>query len=417
VRLRELLQLSNGIKVHYKYADKEKDNVALNAVSYGGTSMVANESLSSANLLGNLISMSGLGDYTDTDLNKVLAGKTANLNVELGEIEESLSGNSTSKDVETMLQKVYLSFVKPRFDAQAFQVLENNVSNYITSRSKSINEQMKDSVTESVYGKNNPKKPILNQNYLAKVSFDKIKAVYKERFADASDFEFFIVGDVSEDKLRPLLEKYVASIPTKGIKETFKKNGAEWLSNNINKEIYLKMQNPKATVNVSFKKEMPYSISNSIYTSALGGILQLRVIETVRETEGGAYSPRAYAKFFREPKSQAFVLFTFDCNPAIADKLVGIVNAELQKIADGIINEDDFNKTKINFIKEREQSKDKNRYDMQLLLNFFRYGENMNNPENFEDVVNKMSYKNIQNIAKQVLKEGNSYHIVFKPLL
>lgn len=408
--------LSNGVKVHYKFVDKEKDKVSLNAMSYGGTSLLKDEDLPSATLMGSLVQMSGLGDFNATDLQKILAGKTANVRIGLGDINESLSGSSNTKDVETMLQMVYLYFVKPRFDEQAFKVLESNIDNYIIRRSKNIDEQMRDSLKVTVYGKDNPKEHIFNQEYASKISFDKIKNIYEDRFADASDFEFFIVGDVSKDQLKPLLEKYIASIPTKHTKETFKDNGAEWVSDNIDRNIYLTMESPKATINMAYKKEMPYSNEKAIYTNALGDILQLRVTETVRESEGGAYSPRAYAHFFREPKSEAYVSISFDCNPDLVDKLVGIVTSEIKKIAEGNINEDDLNKTKTNFIKERQQSKDKNAYDTQLLTRYFRYNENMNDPKNFEDIVNSMSKKNIQEIAKQVLEGGGkSFEVVFQP--
>jgi len=407
--------LSNGINVHYKYVDKEKDKVSLNAVSYGGTSLLSDEDLPSASLVGNLVQMSGLGDFTATDLQKVLAGKTVSVRTTLGDINESLFGSSNTKDVETMLQLTHVYFVKPRFDEEAFKVLESNINNYLIRRSKDIGEKMRDSLTIAIYGENNPKERIFNEDFVKDISFEKIKAVYNDRFADASDFEFFIVGDVKEAQLKPLLEQYLASLPTQNTKETFNNNASEWVSNAIDKDIYLPMEDPKANVNVAYKKEMPYSKSNDIYTNALGDILQLRVTETVREAEGGAYSPRASARFYREPKSQAYVSFKFDCNPEMADKLVDIVNTELQKIANGDINDDDLTKTKTNFIKEREQAKDKNGYDMQVLTSYFRYNENINDPKNFENIVNNMTKKDIQDIAKQVLDGGKSYQVVFKP--
>lgn len=407
--------LSNGIKVHYKFVDKEKDKVALNALSYGGTSLLKDEDLPSASLVSTLIQMSGLGDFSATDLQKILAGKTAAVRTGIYNITEALSGSSNTKDVETMLQLVHVSFVKPRFDEQAFKVLESNINNYIIRRSKDIGEKMRDSLTLALYGKNNPKERIFDQNYAKDISFEKIKTIYNERFADASDFEFFIVGDVKEAQLKPLLQTYLAGLPTKNTKETFNNNGAEWLSNKIDRDIYLTMEDPKASVNIAYKKEVPYSTENAIYTDALGDILQLRVTETVREAEGGAYSPRASASFSREPKSQIMVFFQFDCNPDKADKLVEIVNEELQKIANGTINDDDLHKTKTNFIKERQQAKDKNDYDMQWLSTYFRYNENINDPSNFENIVNKMSKKEIQEVAKQVLNGGKSYEVVFKP--
>ncbi|MCH4553045.1 M16 family metallopeptidase [Aestuariibaculum lutulentum] len=407
--------LSNGVKVHYKFVDKQKDIVSLNAVSYGGESLLSDADLVSANFVTGMVSMSGLGDFNATDLKKVLAGKTANVKVGLGDISESVSGSSNTKDVETMLQLVHVYFVKPRFDENAYKVLESNLDNYLLRRGKDIGEKMKDSLTYALYGKNNPKKRIFDQKYIDEVSFDRIKAIYADRFADASDFEFFIVGDVKEEQLKPLLEKYIASLPTHNTKESYKDNSVEWVANTIDKDIYIAMEDPKASVNVVYKKEMPYVKKNAVYTSVLGDMLQLRVTETVRESEGGAYSPRAGASFSREPQSAAYVSFSFDCNPDMADRLVDIVKNELQKIANGTINEEDLNKTRTNYLKENEQAKDNNGYDMAMLTRYFRYNENINDPKNFVDIVKNMTAKDIQKMAKQILKGGKSYEIIFKP--
>ena len=160
---------------------------------------------------------------------------------------------------------------------------------------------------------------------------------------------------------------------------------------------------------------MPYSIKNEIHTKALGDILQLRITETIRESEGGAYSPRAGASFLREPKSEATINIRFDCNPDLADKLAAIVNEEIQKMADGNIKDTDLNKIKTNFIKERLQFKDKNAYDMEMILSFFRYNLNINDPKNFEDIVHVMSKKDIQSLSKQIISEGDSYELIFEP--
>ncbi|OMP30156.1 pitrilysin family protein [Mangrovimonas sp. DI 80] len=411
-------ELSNGVTVHYKFVDKQKDQVTLRAVSYGGESLVKNEDLPSANFVENLVQMSGLGDFSATDLKKVLVGKTANVKPSLKGISESLSGSSNTKDVETMLQMVYLYFEKPRFDEQAFEVIKNNVDNYLIRKSKDINAKMRDSITVALYGKNDPKKPIYDQEYANAISFDKIKAVYEERFADISDFEFFIVGDVKEDELKPLLEKYVASVHSKNNskEEMYKDNDSEWLSEHIQKDVYLAMEDPKASVNIAYKKDMSYNVKNSLYARALGDILQLRVTETVRESEGGAYSPRADAYMTREPKSQVFVSFKFDCNPDMADNLVDIVNNELRKIANGTILDNDLSKTKNNFIKEEEQSRNRNSYDLGMVMKYFRYQENPEDLSKFVDMVNKISKKDIQKIAQNVLEGSKSYEIVFKPL-
>ncbi|WP_066220057.1 M16 family metallopeptidase [Formosa haliotis] len=409
--------LSNGVKVHYKFVDKQKDKVSMQALSYGGTSLLPDSDLPSASMVGSLVQMSGLGDFSAVDLKKVLTGKSAKVSIGLGEISESLSGESTTTDVETMLQLVNLHFVKPRFDADAFNVLKSNIDSYLIRKSKNVSNQMKDSLLVTVFGEQHPIKRIFNQDYANEIDFEKIKRIYKERFSDVSDFEFFIVGDVQEAQLKPLLETYIASIPSKNTQEEYKDTGVDWVSNQIKKQIFIDMEAPKANVNIVYKKELPYSRNNVIYTNVLGDILQLRVTETVREAEGGAYSPSARASFERQPQSQAIVSFSFDCNPDMADHLVAIVNGELEKIAQGIINKDDLEKIRINFLKEHEQAKNKNGFDMQLLTRYYRFDENLNDPKYFTTIVKKMSKTDIQNMAKHILNGGQSYQVVFKPIL
>lgn len=407
--------LSNGVVVHYKFVDKQKNNVALKAISYGGESLLKDEDLPSANLLGNLIQMSGLGDYSATELPKVLAGKTAQAYTQLNEITENIVGSSTIKDVETMLQLVHLSFVKPRFDEQAFEVLKNSINNYLVRRSKDIGEQMSDSITTTLYGKNNPRKRIFNQEYADVISFERMKTIYLERFANAADFEFFIIGDVPSEQLEPLLAKYIASIPTSKNKETFKDTKTEWISNKIDKDIHVAMEDPKTAVNISIKKSTDFSIKNKIAIQALGDIMQLRLTETLRENEGGVYSPSAMGYLIKEPKTLSFLSIDFDCNPDLAEKLIAIVHTELFKIANGDFNPIDLDKTLTNFLKEREQDKSQNAFSMNLLTTFYRDGYNINDAENFENIVNKISKKNIQTLAKELLMNGKSFEIVFKP--
>ncbi|UOB17947.1 M16 family metallopeptidase [Abyssalbus ytuae] len=411
-------ELSNGIKVHYKFVDKEKNKVSLHAHSKGGISLLNDKDLPSSDVFGNLVKMSGLGEFTATDLRKVLAGKTATAGISLNSISENISGFSNTKDVATMLQMIYLYFEKPRLDEEAYKVLLNNIDNYLKRRTSDITEQMKDSLKITLYGKNNPKKRIFDQDYVNDISFEKVEKIYKERFSDASDFEFFIVGDVRKEQLKPLLEKYIAGIstpPTK-IVEDFKDKASKWVSSKIDKDIFIKMENPKTSLKMVYKKEIPYSLKASVLTNVLGNILQLRITETIRESEGGAYSPKANAWLSREPKAVAFISISFDCNPDMVDNLSQIIKDELHKIKNGDISDEDLEKVKTSLLKEREQSKDRNSYDMQLLINFYRYNYNMNDPKNFESIVRKITRKDIEKMATKIIVGAMSYEIIFKPL-
>lgn len=211
------------------------------------------------------------------------------------------------------------------------------------------------------------------------------------------------------------MSKYVASLPTTLYLETFKDVSQAWASNKVDEDIFLKMEDPKTNVNITFKVDNDYTVKNKFVTQALGAILQLRLQETLREEEGGVYSPRAYAFLQKEPKFLSHMSVNFDCNPDLAEKLIGIVHNELSKIADGNIKQDDLHKTLTSYKKQRDQSKSNNSYDMDLLTTFYRDGYNMNDPQNFENIVNNITIADIQALARKLQEKGKSFEIVFKP--
>lgn len=407
--------LSNGIKVHYKFVDKNKDDVKLQAISDGGKSLIDPTDFASNEFVENVIQMSGLGEFSSTDLPKLLAGKTANSSFSIGEITEGISGSSNTKDVETMLQLVNLRFTHPRFDESSYKVFMQQLDSYLIRKGADIKSKISDSLTVTLYGNNNPKNRILTKEYVSEVSFETMKNIYNNRFANAADFEFFIVGDVKQEDLTPLLEQYIASIPTDESRENWKDNKAQWIQKNTDKDIYLVMENPKATVRFAVKNEMKYSLKNAQLMKTLGDVLQLRFTETLREEEGGTYGARSWGSLSKEPKEQGYLSISFDCNPDKVDDLVKIVNDEVQAIADGKIQQVDLDKTLKSYLKGREEAKNYNNYEMALLKNYVLEGYNMNDSANFEDIVNAITVKDLQKIAKKLLKSSSSFEIVFKP--
>lgn len=409
-------KLSNGITVHYKFANKKKNEVKLEALSYGGMSLIKDEDLPSAEYASSVVQQSGLGDYSAIDLGKVLAGKTASTGVSISNLGESVSGASATKDVETMLQMVYLRFEKPRFDEDAFKVFEDQVANFLIRKESDINHKIADSVTVTLYGKNNPSKRLFNKEYAGEINFEKIKNIYLDRFINAADFEFFIVGDITEDILEPLLENYIASISTTKDAETWKDNSVNWVANNINKVVFLKMEDPKSTVSIAYKNDIEYTLENALLAETLGDILQLRYMDTLREEEGGTYGASASARVSKYPKNEAIIGISFDCNPDKVEQLTVIVHNELKKIANGDINQTDLDKTITNYLKERKQQQDYNSYDMNLLTTFYREGYNINEPKNFESIVTSITADKVKAFTAKVLENAKSYEIIVKPI-
>lgn len=408
--------LSNGVKVHYKFADKNKKQVNLEAESQGGISLYNFEDMPSAYRSTSLAMMSGIGELSNVDLEKVLKGKIANSSVSISSLKEEVSGSANVKDIETMMELVHLRFVQPRFDAQMYALLKQRLQNSLKNRENDINAKMQDSLSNIVYGKNNPKIRPLDQKYIDDLSFDKMKSIYIDRFADVSNFEFYIVGDVTPEVLKPLLEKYIASI--KGIKrkEKFKVDVPEWTSKKIDRDVFIKMETPKSSVNIAFMKDYVYSQRNRILNSFLGDILTLRYTESLREKEGGTYGAQVKGSLVKDPISKGGIQVTFDCDADKVEHLLPIVYQEIDKIKKGEILTEDIEKTRKNYLKSREDSKNFNSYSMSLISNYFEEGYNMNDPKNYENIVNSITSKDIQEFANSLLDKADSMEIVFKPL-
>ncbi len=410
-----VFELSNGITVNYKFVDKNKNDVRLAAISDGGKSLLADSDLASNEFLAEMVMMSGLGEFSMTDLSKLLVGKTVNSFVTIGTITESVNGFSSTKDVETMLQLVNLRFTNPRFDENSYNVLMQNMDNYLIKNAVDLVSKMSDSITIALYGNNNPKKRLMTKEYVDESSFETIKSIYQSRFANAADFNFFIVGDVKQEELTPLLEKYIASIPTSAEREKWVLNSAYWNLKKTDRDVYLEMEVPKASVNIAFKNDMEYSLKDAELLNVLGAILKLRFTETLREDEGGTYGASSRAYMVKEPEQLGNLSIRFDCNPDKVEDLIKIVYQELEAVKKGEINQIDLDKTLANLLKNREYRKNYNSYEMSLLVNYVLEGYDMNDPDNFENIINSITIKDIQDVTKRLLDDAKSFEIVFKP--
>jgi zinc protease len=408
--------LSNGVKVHYKFADKNKKEVELVAESPGGTSLYEPQDLPSIGRTTTLAMMSGVGELSNVDLDKVLKGKIANSSVNISSLKETVTGSANVKDIETMMQLVHLRFAQPRFDNQMYALLKQRLENSLKNRANDINAKMDDSLSAVIYGKNNPRVQPFNQKYIDDLSFDKMKTFYLDRFADVSNFEFYIVGDVTPEVLKPLLEKYIASI--KGIKrkEKFKKDAPEWISKKIDRDVFIEMKTPKSSVHIILMNDYAYSQRNKILNSFLSDILTLRYTESLREKEGGTYGAQVKGGLKKDPVAKGGIHINFDCDAEKVEHLLPIVYQEIDKIKKGEIAPEDIEKTRTNYLKSREDSKNFNSYSMSVLSNYFEEGYNMNETKNYEDIVKSITATDIQKFANSLLGKADSMEVVFKPL-
>lgn len=405
--------LANGAKVVFRKADFDKDDVTLTSYSKGGTSLYDIDLLPSASNVGSLVGAYGLGDFDAVTLRKMLTGKMASVSVSVGSLSESVGGKSTPKDFETMLQLLYLRFEKPRFDAEAHEAIMNRNRAAIANQQKNPQKIMQDSLS-LIMSDYNPRTLLFNEEYLNKISLEKIEQVYRDRIKDASDFTFFIVGNISADTVKPLIEKYIGSLTSVNRKENWRDNRVRGPKGRTEKVIEIPLETPKATVVTKFSKDMKYNVYHNLCNNILEGVLKLRYTENIREKEGGTYGVSVNAGAVREPYQNYSMTMVFDCDPDRAAQLKSLVYEETEKMMQEGPTAEELHKVVSNIKKNREQSKQHNRYWLNNIYSEYVTGIKFD-PEGYEKMLDKISPKDIQKFAQSLFKGADVVDVVFQP--
>ena len=406
--------LANNTKVVFKRASYEKDNVLLTAFSFGGISKLDNNLVLPANLLSVIVPMYGAGDYDNITLQKMLAGKKANLTVGLTETTESVSGTSTPKDFEIMMQLLYLRLAHPRFDKVAHDAIIGRFSGMIGNMEKDPNKIKSDSISLITTGYNK-RTPLLTKETIGKITLDDIKKIYTDRFNAADEFTFFIVGNLSADTVMPMVEKYIGSLPSAARKETWEDRKVLQPKGRITKEISLPLTIPKSTVFISFAEGMKYNPYNYLGLEVINGILDLVYTEKVREDKGGTYGVSVSLSEQKRPEELGEGMITFDCDPARANELKAIIFQELDNIMKNGPSQVNLDKAVSNLLKTREENKMHNSYWSSTISRYYSYGINSNDPVNYENILKSFKIKDIQKIATGMFKKADVVDLIFKP--
>ena len=405
-------KLSNGATVVYRFANYQKNNVALQAISEGGMSVYDTKDLPSCGAAVEFVKQFGIGRFNVNAYNKLMAGKTANSAFSISNTQESVSGASNTKDVETMMQLVYLRFQEPRFDETSFNSILKK--KYLTLDTK---RDMKAIIRDTVSGIINAKNPRhikYGKNYLDKISFERLKEIYLDRFDGASDFTFFIVGDVNKDTIKSLVEKYIGSIKSTDRKETWKDDGDFYPHGKHSYKIKIPMEVPKSTVMVRFRADEEYSRQNVVYNSIIGGILDLRFKENIREKEGGTYGVSVNSFSIRYPKMNQGFEISFVCDPANAEHLKSLVYKEIDAIKK-IVRKDDLQKVILNIKKNNDIRTESNDFWMSTLRQYYETKENRLDSSYLDTIINTVTVKDIEKAANSFFKKADVLDIVFYP--
>lgn len=408
-----ILTLSNGIKVVLKHTDFKKDQILMTATSPGGSTLFSNKDIDNLKVFNEVIGLGGLGNFSATDLSKMLAGKKVSCSTSLGLDSENVNGSSAPSDLKTLFELMYLSFTAPRMDEEAYASFENRMKAQLKNLELNPMVAFSDSLTKAIYN-DNPRAMRIDAADFKNISYPRIMEMYKERFGDASGFVFTYVGNVNIDSIRPLAAQYLATLPASGKIE--QGNPAEvpaFRKGDYVNRFKRPMETPKASVVDFYSGQMDYNLENILSATMLKQILDLVYTEKVREDEGGTYGVQTSARISSFPKGQTFLQAYFDTDPDKREKMNTIVRNELKRISDIGPNPDDFKKTQDNILKRHAENLQENSYWLNTLDNYYYRG--FDGETKYTETVNALTPAKIQAFTKKLLGQGNSIEVVMEP--
>ena len=403
------LKLSNGATVNIMPTDFKNDEILFSAVSVGGKWAYNGNDALTFKVIDDVLQVSALGNFTTTNLMKYLAGKNVSLGISIDSDSEVVSGSSGVKDFETLLQLNYLSFTDKRKDETAFNSLKEQLKTGISGASNNPNKVFNDSIKAIVKG-HNPLYMPLTLKEVDQIDYDHVLAVAKERFGNAGDFTFNFVGNIDVEAARPLIEKYIASLPDNKVRE---KKGyvVKDVPGVIEKVIEMPMENPKATVYCTIGDDVKPSLMNTLAMQMLSAVMDINYVKTIREEEGGTYGVATYGTVIKANNTWKFI-YKFDTNIESQDRLNKRALAELEKAMTEGLDDTAFSQVKENMLKRFETNVRKNNYWLGILNDRALYGGKDNYVEEYGKALKKITKTDVEKILKKLYTKDNKVVLI-----
>lgn len=394
-------ELSNGVVVAFKRTAHERGRLRLQAVSPGGHSLVGEGRYPSAKLAAAIVGAAGAGAHSLEALQRILIGKAVALAPTLDEFEEGFSGQAAAVDAEALFQLIYLYSTEPRRDPRAFELWKKAQRQALRERepTRAFFQQL----IARAYD-NHPRRLPLDLELLERVRLDDALATYRERFADASDFKYVVVGDIEPARLEPLLENYLAGLPSQGRQEQFRDVGARGRSGQT--QVHLQQgQDPKAFLLLNFHGQDQWEPQAEYDLGALADFLALRMRRVLGEETGEVHGAFAIGSFDRRPVDEYSLTLGFGCEPQQVQSL----RARLLKLVEAAKRPgsgyDGLEKIKAQRRRALEAQLEDNVFWLEQLVAHYRFGNILESPGAMLGRVERIEAASLRRAANRFLNE------------
>ena len=405
------LTLSNGARVILKKTDFKDDEVRFQAMAKGGKGMYNNNDAVNLKYFNSVISASGLGNFSNTELQKALYGKQASVSMLLSGQSQSLSGVSVPKDVETLMQLIYLNFTQVAKDEASYKSLISRLEMNLKNKDLSPESAFGDSLILTLYNREPMQAPMVIED-LQQINYDRILQIAKERFANAGDFVFYFVGNFDETAIRPLIEQYIASLPGKRTQVDYPKF-PDFVNGKVENKFQRVMESPKATVVDIWHMPVDYTVENYVLADAAAQVLSMVYLKDIREDASAAYSVGASGSVSRHGNDCKAVIQAYcPMDPKKSDLV-------LQLLAKGFadncvkVDADKVAKVKENMLKNADEEAKSNGNWLDVIDEYVFTGVDLFTT--YKKEINAITPEKIAAFLKKMLDSGNRTEVVMTP--
>ena len=324
-----ILTFSNGVRAAIKNTDFKDNRILMSAFSPGGSSLVSDADYIPLATASTIRRFSGVGDMDDIAVKKYIDTKDLSLNISISQFYEGFSGDASTEDFPAMLEMLYLLMTEPRFDEAGFATAKARLSASLENQEKDPNYHFSNKIRELVLGDSIRNRPFTKES-LEQMDLKKSEKLYKDRFADASDFTFVFTGNTDNVPIKQLLATYLGSLPSLGRIEKGRDLGIRPAKGIVNEKVEMALED-KGEVALFFIRDLPWSRQQAVTADAAGRILDVMMREYVREELSGTYSIGVQALTDNIPYEYSRLAVYFGCDPERVDELTKAVFDVLDK--------------------------------------------------------------------------------------
>lgn len=407
--------LSNGVKVMAKATDFKNDQVLMSASRFGGQFLYETKDRYNAEYAATIIGQMGIGQFSPTDLQKVMAGKNAGVSPRISQLSEGVSGQSSAAaaDLEAMFQLNYLYFTQPRLDEDLFRSFISKAKGSVQNSLANPQAVFQDTLMSTLYAKHERGQRVPTVETFDKIDVKRVLEIYKERFENASGFTFFFTGSFDVAALKGLCETYLGSLPSTGAVSNFRDIGLRPVKGVVKKEVF-RGKEPKSLITMQFTGEAPYSDAEQLKISMLVELMNIKLIEKLREDLGGMYSGGMSGSMSKNPYGNYTISANVPCGPENVDKLIKATWEEINKVKAGP-SDADLNKVKETMKNQWKENLRDNGYWRAKMQQWVELGTNPGDILTLDKRVDAVTVKDIQAAATKYFNEKNYLQVVLYP--